>query len=76
MTSLCYDGGRRWKLKLGDVIEVGQTRLRLVMGDFPLEEALRAAERWARTAPAGQAPGSVVVRRIPAAQRGRRGARR
>jgi predicted component of type VI protein secretion system len=31
-------------LKLGDILEVGDTRLRLQMGDFPLDVALAALE--------------------------------
>src|SRR5438067_623276 len=42
-------------LKLGDVIRVGETQLRVQMGDFPLEVALAAIEPAAAPALAPQA---------------------
>jgi serine/threonine protein kinase len=44
----------RQVLKLGDVIQVGDTRLRLQMGDFPLDVALGAAGQ-------GAAPGVAAA---------------
>jgi serine/threonine protein kinase len=43
---------QRHTLKLGDVLQVGDTQLRLQMGDFPLNDALGAV----RQAPAAAAP--------------------
>ena len=43
---------KRHVLKLGDVLQVGDTQLRLSMGDFPLEDALGAVRKAAPAAPA------------------------
>jgi serine/threonine protein kinase len=45
----------RQELKLGDVLQVGDSRLRLTMGDFPLEVALAAIQPSA-SAPAPSPP--------------------
>jgi serine/threonine protein kinase len=50
---------QRQALKLGDVILVGDTQLRLVMGDFPLEVALGAVAAARAAAPPAPAPGSL-----------------
>ncbi|HEV3115486.1 MAG TPA: FHA domain-containing serine/threonine-protein kinase [Gemmataceae bacterium] len=42
-------------LKLGDVIQIGDTQLRLHMGDFPLDVALAAIEPAPASAPAAAA---------------------
>ncbi|HEV3255540.1 MAG TPA: FHA domain-containing serine/threonine-protein kinase [Gemmataceae bacterium] len=44
----------RHLLRLGDVLQVGDTQLRLHMGDFPLDVALGAIEK--KPAPAAEAP--------------------
>jgi serine/threonine protein kinase len=48
---------KRQTLKLGDVLQVGDTQLRLSMGDFPIEDALGAVRKAspAATAPAAGA---------------------
>lgn len=42
---------KRHKLKLGDVLVVGDSKLRLQMGDFPLDVALAAVEQAAPARP-------------------------
>jgi pSer/pThr/pTyr-binding forkhead associated (FHA) protein len=53
-------------LELGDIIQIGDTQLRLLMGDFPLNEALGAV-RAAGPAPAVEPPaGSLEALRLMA----------
>ena len=49
---------KRQALKLGDVLQVGDTQLRLGMGDFPLEDALGAVRKAAPAAAAVHAAGA------------------
>jgi serine/threonine protein kinase len=46
----------RHRLKLGDVLQIGDTQLRLQMGDFPLEVALAALAEAPAPAPKNAAP--------------------
>jgi serine/threonine protein kinase len=50
---------QRQPLKLGDVLQVGDTQLRLLMGDFPLEVALGAVAAAPPAAPPAPRPGSL-----------------
>src|SRR5437899_202207 len=46
----------RQVLKLGDVLQVGDTQMRLQMGDFPLHVALAAVQGASTISPATPAP--------------------
>jgi serine/threonine protein kinase len=46
----------RQELKLGDVLQVGDTQLRLQMGDFPLDVALAGVKGASTISPAAPAP--------------------
>jgi serine/threonine protein kinase len=47
---------QRQELKLGDVVQVGDTQMRLQMGDFPLDVALAAVKGASTVAPAAPPP--------------------
>jgi serine/threonine protein kinase len=55
---------KRHALKLGDVIQLGDTQLRLLMGDFPLEVALQGVA--ASPAPARPAPAAGSLEEVRA----------